>query len=342
MKNLLITGGAGFIGSNFVHHVLGKYPDYRVVVYDKLTYAGNLDNLRDVADDPRYTFVQGDIRDAEQVDQVMREHDIDTIVNFAADTHVDRSLMEPGSFIMTDVFGTYVLLEAARKYGVERYHQVSTDEVYGEVREGSSLETDALCTRSPYSASKAGGDLMVNAYFVSFGVPATITRGSNNIGPYQYPEKVVPLFITNAIDDKPLPIYGDGRQMRDYQYVMDHCEGIDVVLHNGVPGEVYNLGTGSEMYNIEMARMLLDILNKPHSLIEHVTDRPGHDRRYSINCDKVRKLGWHSRYDFKEALEKTVQWYVENEWWWRKIKSGEHYTEYYRCQYEERERFASC
>jgi dTDP-glucose 4,6-dehydratase len=342
LRNLLITGGAGFIGSNFVHHVLGKYPDYRVVVYDKLTYAGNLDNLRDVADDPRYTFVQGDIRDAEQVDQVMREHNIDTIVNFAADTHVDRSLIEPGSFIMTDVFGTYVLLEAARKYGVERYHQVSTDEVYGEVREGSSLETDALCTRSPYSASKAGGDLMVNAYFVSFGVLATITRGSNNIGPYQYPEKVVPLFITNAIDDKPLPIYGDGRQMRDYQYVMDHCEGIDVVLHNGVPGEVYNLGTGSEMYNIEMARMLLDILNKPHSLIEHVTDRPGHDRRYSIDCNKVMKLGWHSRYDFGEALEKTVRWYVENEWWWRKIKSGEHYAEYYRCQYEERERLASC
>jgi len=341
LKNLLITGGAGFIGSNFVHHVLGKYTGYRVIVYDKLTYAGNLDNLRDVADDPRYTFVQGDIRDAEQVDQVMREHGIDSIVNFAADTHVDRSLMEPGSFIMTDVFGTYVLLEAARKYGVERYHQVSTDEVYGEVREGSSVETDALCTRSPYSASKAGGDLMVNAYFVSFGVPATITRGSNNIGPYQYPEKVVPLFITNAIDDKSLPIYGDGRQMRDYQYVMDHCEGIDVVLHNGVPGEVYNLGTGSEMYNMEMARMLLDILNKPHSLIEHVTDRPGHDRRYSINCDKVRKLGWHSRYDFKEALEKTVQWYVENEWWWRKIKSGEHYTDYYRFQYEERERLAS-
>jgi len=342
LKNLLITGGAGFIGSNFVHHVLGKYPDYRVVVYDKLTYAGNLDNLRDVADDPRYAFVQGDIREAEQVDQVMREHGIDAIVNFAADTHVDRSLMEPGSFIMTDVFGTYVLLEAARKYGVERYHQVSTDEVYGEVREGSSLETDALCTRSPYSASKAGGDLMVNAYFVSFGVLATVTRGSNNIGPYQYPEKVVPLFITNAIDDKPLPIYGDGRQMRDYQYVKDHCEGIDVVLHNGVPGEVYNLGTGSEMYNIEMACMLLDILNKPHSLIEHVTDRPGHDRRYSIDCSKVGKLGWHSRYDFREALEKTVQWYVENEWWWRKIKTGEHYTEYYRCQYEERERLASC
>jgi len=342
LKNLLVTGGAGFIGSNFVHHVLGKYAEYRVVVYDKLTYAGNLDNLRDVADDPRHTFVQGDICDAEQVDQVMQEHDIDTIVNFAADTHVDRSLIEPGSFIMTDVFGTYVLLEAARKYGVERYHQVSTDEVYGEVREGSSLETDALCTRSPYSASKAGGDLMVNAYFVSFGVPATITRGSNNIGPYQYPEKVVPLFITNAIDDKPLPIYGDGRQMRDYQYVMDHCEGIDVVLHNGVPGGVYNLGTGSEMYNIEMARMLLDILNKPHSLIEHVTDRPGHDRRYSIDCSKVMKLGWHSRHDFREALEKTVRWYVENEWWWRKIKSGEHYTEYYRCQYEERERLASC
>ncbi len=336
MRNLLITGGAGFIGSNFVHHVLGKYPDYRIVVYDKLTYAGNLDNLRDIADDPRFTFIQGDIRDAKEVDQVMQEHDIDTIVNFAADTHVDRSLMEPGSFILTDVYGTYVLLEAARKYGIERYHQVSTDEVYGEVREGSSVETDPLETRSPYSASKAGGDLMVHAYFVSFGLQATITRGSNSIGPYQYPEKVVPLFIINAIDDKPLPIYGDGHQMRDYQYVMDHCEGIDTVLQKGVPGEVYNLGTGTEMRNIEMARALLDILNKPVSLIQHVTDRPGHDQRYSLNCTKIKLLGWHSRYSSQEALAKTVRWYVENEWWWRKIKSGERYTEYYRRQYEQR------
>ena len=335
MRNILITGGAGFIGSNFVHYMLKKHPDYRVVVYDKLTYAGNLDNLRDVEDDPRYTFVRGDICNAKKVDEVMREHGIDVIVNFAAESHVDRSLMEAGSFIQTDVFGTYVLLEAAKKYQVERYHQVSTDEVYGQVLEGSSLETDPLVPRSPYAASKAGGDLMCHAYFVSFGVPVTITRGSNNIGPYQYPEKVVPLFITNAIDDLPLPLYGDGLQMRDYQYVSDHCEGIDAVLHRGQPGEIYNLGTGVETPNIDMARMILKLLGKPESLIQHVRDRPGHDRRYSLNCDKIKALGWRSRHTFEQALEKTVQWYVDNEWWWRKIKSGE-YWEYYRRQYEGR------
>ena len=336
MRNLLITGGAGFIGSNFVYYMLEKYPDYKVVVYDKLTYSGNLDNLRDVEHDPRYTFVRGDICDAEKVDEVMREHKIDALVNLAADTHVDRSLMEAGSFIQTDVFGTYVLLEAAKKYQVERYHQVSTDEVYGQVLEGSSLETDPLVTRSPYAASKAGGDLMCHAYFASFDVPITITRGSNNIGPYQYPEKVVPLFITNTIDDIPLPLYGDGLQMRDYQYVIDHCEGIDVVLHRGQPGEIYNLGTEVEIHNIVMAKMILKLLGKPESLIQHVRDRPGHDRRYSLNCDKVKALGWHSRHTFEQALEKTVRWYVDNEWWWRKIKSGE-YWEYYRRQYEGRE-----
>ena len=316
MRSILIAGGAGFIGSNFVRYILDKYPDYRVVVYDKLTYAGNLDNLRDVADDPRYAFVQGDICDAKE-------------------THVDRSLMEAGSFIQTDVFGTYVLLEAAKKYQVERYHQVSTDEVYGQVLEGSSLETDPLLTRSPYAASKAGADLMCHAYFVSFDVPVTLTRGSNNIGPYQYPEKVLPLFITNAIDDIALPLYGDGRQMRDYQYVSDHCEGIDVVLHRGELGEVYNLGTEVETFNIDMARMILKLLDKRESLIQRVRDRPGHDRRYSLNCDKIKALGWRSHHTFEQALEKTVQWYADNEWWWRKIKRGE-YVEYYRRQYEGR------
>ncbi len=336
MRNILVTGGAGFIGSNFVRYILDKYPDYRVVIYDKLTYAGNLDNLRDVEGEPRYTFVRGDICNAEKVDEVMRQHEIDAIVNFAAESHVDRSLVEAGSFIQTDVFGTYVLLEAAKKYQIERYHQVSTDEVYGQVLEGSSLETDPLLTRSPYAASKAGGDLMCHAYFVSFDAPITITRGSNNIGPYQYPEKVIPLFITNAIDDIPLPLYGDGLQMRDYQYVMDHCEGIDVVLQRGQPGEIYNLGTGVEIRNIDMAKMILKLLGKPESLIQHVKDRPGHDRRYSLNCDKIKALGWRSRHTFEEALEKTVQWYVDNEWWWRKIKSGE-YLDYYRRQYEGRE-----
>jgi dTDP-glucose 4,6-dehydratase len=338
MENLLVTGGAGFIGSNFVRYILEKYPDYRVVVFDKLTYAGNLDNLKDVEEHfaGRYALVQGDIADAAAVDGVMQAHEIDTVVNFAAETHVDRSLMEPDAFIKTDVYGTYVLLEAARKFDVERYHQVSTDEVYGDIPEGhSSVETDPLHARSPYSASKAGGDLLCLSYHNSFGTPMTLTRGSNNIGPYQYPEKVVPLFVTNAIDDQPLPLYGDGRQMRDYQYVLDHCEGIDVVLHQGELGEVYNLGTGVETENVVLAHAILDHLSKPHSLIRHVTDRPGHDRRYSLNVDKIRTLGWESSHTFEQAIEKTVRWYADNEWWWRKIKSGE-YMDYYKRRYGER------
>jgi dTDP-glucose 4,6-dehydratase len=336
MRNLLITGGAGFIGSNFVRLVLEEYPDYRVVVLDKLTYAGNLDNLKGLDGNPRYAFVRGDICDAGAVERVMQDREIDTIVNFAAESHVDRSLMEPGAFIQTDTFGTYVLLEAARKFQVERYHQVSTDEVYGEVLENRSTEEDRLHTRSPYSASKAGGDLMCLAYHTSFDVPVTITRGSNNIGPYQYPEKVVPLFITNAIDDIQLPLYGDGSQMRDYQYVRDHCEGIDTVLRRGRAGELYNLGTGVETPNLHMAQLILKLLDKPESLVQPVVDRPGHDRRYALDCSKVQALGWRSRHSFEEALEKTVRWYVDNEWWWRKIKSGAHYQEYYARQYNGR------
>jgi dTDP-glucose 4,6-dehydratase len=338
MKNLLVTGGAGFIGSNFTRYLLQWYPDYRVVVFDKLTYAGNLDNLKDVSERfaGRYDFVRGDICDAGAVDAAMRGHRIDTVVNFAAETHVDRSLMEPDAFLRTDVYGTYVLLEASKNLGIERYHQVSTDEVYGEIPPGhSSRENDPLDARSPYSASKAGADLLCLAYYNSFGVPVTITRGANNIGPYQYPEKVVPLFITNALDDLPLPLSGDGRQVRDYQYVLDHCEGIDIVLHDGEVGEVYNVGTGQETQNIVMARAILDLLGKPHSLIRHVTDRPGHDRRYSLNVEKLRQLGWESRHTFSQAIDKSVQWYVDNEWWWRKIKSGE-YREYYRQQYGQR------
>jgi dTDP-glucose 4,6-dehydratase len=338
MHKLLITGGAGFIGSNFTRYMLEKYPDYQAVIFDKLTYAGNLDNLKDVETrfGERYAFVRGDIADPAAVDAVMQGHEVDTIVNFAAETHVDRSLMEPDAFIKTDVYGTYVLLEAANKYGVERYHQVSTDEVYGEIPAGhSSLETDPLHARSPYSASKAGGDLLCLAYHTSFGTAVTLTRGSNNIGPYQYPEKVVPLFLTNAIDDEPLPVYGDGRQMRDYQYVLDHCEGIDVVLHRGKIGEVYNLGTGVETENIVMAHAILALLDKPHSLLRHVTDRPGHDRRYSLNVDKMRSLGWKSRHSFDEAIAQTVRWYVDNQWWWRKIKSGD-YKEYYKRWYGQR------
>lgn len=337
MKNLLITGGAGFIGSNFARYMLQNHPDYVIVVYDKLTYAGNLENLKDLWDDPRFAFVQGDIADAARVDEVMQTRAIDCIVNFAAETHVDRSLLEPGSFIMTDVYGTFILLEAAKKHGVERYHQVSTDEVYGAKLEGRSQESDPLEARSPYSASKAGGDLLVQSYHTSFGLSVTISRGSNNIGPYQYPEKAVPLFVTNAIDDLPLPIYGDGLQVRDYQYVLDHCEGIDVVLHRGLPGMVYNIGSEVETTNIEMACLLLDLLGKPHTLIQHVTDRPGHDRRYALDCSRLRALGWRSRHTFAEALEKTVRWYVENQAWWRPIKQGERYQEYYQRNYAHRQ-----
>ena len=337
MRNFLITGGAGFIGSNFVTYLLTHDSDCRVVVFDKLTYAGNLNNLLAHQGDPRYAFVKGDICDPAAVREALKTYQIDTIVNFAAETHVDRSLADAGSFVTTDVYGTFVLLEAARELKLERFHQISTDEVYGEILAGSSSEDYPLRARSPYSASKAGADLMVLAYFTSFGLPVTITRGSNNIGPYQYPEKVVPLFITNAIDDKPLPIYGDGLQMRDYQYVEDHCEGIDTVLRKGKPGEIYNLGTGYETRNIDMANMILELLGKPKSLLQYITDRPGHDRRYALDVRKISALGWRSRHDFAAALEKTVRWYQQNEWWWREIKSGAHYQAYYQQHYSGRE-----
>ncbi|HEX2173415.1 MAG TPA: dTDP-glucose 4,6-dehydratase, partial [Dehalococcoidia bacterium] len=284
MKNLLVTGGAGFIGSNYARYALEAHPEYRVVVYDKLTYAGRLENLADLQGNPRFAFEQGDIGDAVRVEEVFRRHAIDTVVNFAAETHVDRSLMEPGSFILTDVYGTFVLLETARRLGVERFLAVSTDEVYGQVLSGSSVEADPLDPRSPYSASKAGGDLMVRAYAASYGLPVMITRGSNTFGPYQYPEKMIPLFITNAIDDLPLPVYGDGRQVRDWLYVRDHCTGIDVALHRGEIGAIYNVGGGTEKENLEVMRAILDGLGKPHSLLTFVEDRPGHDRRYSLDC----------------------------------------------------------
>lgn len=335
----MITGGAGFIGSNFARYLLETYADYHVVVYDKLTYAGNLDNLRDVAErwPDRYAFVHGDICEPASVREAVRAHDIDTIVNFAAETHVDRSIMDPDAFIKTDVYGTYVLLEATRELGLERMHQVSTDEVYGHVPEGASRESDPIDPRSPYAASKASGDLMVKAYHVTYDLPVTLTRGANNVGPFQYPEKVVPLFTTNAIDDLPLPLYGDGLQARDYHYVLDHCEAIDLVLHRGEIGQVYNVGTGSEMPNIEMARLILDLLGKPDSLIQPVRDRAGHDRRYALDVSKIRSLGWEPAHCCAEAVESAVRWYASNEWWWRPIKSGERYQQYYRRQYEGRE-----
>lgn len=337
MKRLMITGGAGFIGSNFTRYMLEKYPDYTLVVYDKLTYAGRLENLQDVAEkfSDRYAFVKGDICDAKTVEQTLKEYKLDTIVNFAAETHVDRSLMAPGSFIQTDVYGTYVLLEAAKNLEL-RYHQISTDEVYGQVLDGRSTETDHLKPRSPYAASKASGDLLVLAYYESWRLPITITRGSNNIGPYQYPEKVVPLFATNALDDQPLPVYGDGLQMRDYQYVLDHCEGIDLVLHQGTLGEIYNVGTGSELTNMAMTNLVLATLDKPTRLIRHVEDRAGHDRRYALDVSKLRALGWESRHPCAAAVEKTARWYADNEGWWRPVKSGDLYKDYYAQQYGKR------
>ena len=330
MKRLLVTGGAGFIGSNFVRYILSKHPSYQVVVLDKLTYAGNLANLADVAGNPKYRFVRGDICDQQLVDGLMAE--VDAVINFAAETHVDRSILDAGGFIQTDVYGTFVLLEAMRKHKIQRFLQVSTDEVYGDIPSGSSVETDPFRPRSPYSASKAGGEMMVQAYHVTYELPVLITRGSNNYGPSQYPEKLIPVLITNALDDKDLPIYGDGLQIRDWLYVMDHCSAIDVVLHEGQIGESYNIGGGNERVNLDIAGKVLDQLNKPRTLLKYVKDRPGHDRRYSLDCTKLKRLGWAPARDFEEGLAETVQWYVENQAWWRPLKSGE-YWEYYKKNY---------
>ncbi|MCD6384375.1 dTDP-glucose 4,6-dehydratase [Candidatus Sumerlaeota bacterium] len=331
MKTILITGGAGFIGSNFVHHILDTYPDYRVKVLDKLTYAGNLDNLRDVMDDDRFTFIKGDICDKALLKEAAE--DVDYIVNFAAETHVDRSILDSEAFIRTDVLGTYTLLETVRELNIERFVQISTDEVYGSITEGSFKEDAPLNPSSPYAASKAGADMLVNAYWVTYRLPVIITRSSNNYGPYQYPEKLIPLFITNALEDKPLPLYGDGMNVRDWLYVKDNCEAIDLVLHKGEPGRIYNIGGDNERTNIEITRKILAILGKPESLIRYVTDRKGHDRRYSIDSTRIHNLGWHPRTDFDTALEDTVHWYVENRWWWERVKSGEFqrfYKEYYK------------
>ncbi|HEY8737489.1 MAG TPA: dTDP-glucose 4,6-dehydratase [Candidatus Dormibacteraeota bacterium] len=331
MRKFIVTGGAGFIGSNFVRIFLSEHPDYSVTVLDKLTYAGNLENLKDLEDEPRFKFVKGDICDARVVDQLAAEHDC--ILNFAAESHVDRSLLEPGAFIQTDVYGTWVLLEAAKKHGHERFLQVSTDEVYGHVEEGASKELDPLRPRSPYSASKAGGEMQVWAYRESFNLPVVITRGSNNYGPFQYPEKIIPLFITNAIDDLPLPIYGSGQALRDYIHVEDHCRGIDVVLHRGVDGETYNIGAGGQTNGVEVADLVLEAVGKPASLKEHVQDRPGHDYRYCLDSAKARALGWELEYDVAAGIRQTVRWYQENEWWWRPLKSGE-FWEFYKKNYK--------
>jgi dTDP-glucose 4,6-dehydratase len=330
---LLVTGGAGFIGSHFIRYLLSTYPTYQVINLDKLTYAGNLDNLRDIANHPHYRFVQGDICDPEIVDSVARE--VDVIVNFAAETHVDRSIQEPGSFIQTDLYGTYVLMEAARRFNHRRYIQISTDEVYGSTEADAFTERSPLHPNSPYAASKAAGDMMVLAYIRTYQFPGLITRASNNFGPNQYPEKMIPLFITNAIEDQPLPLYGDGQNVRDWLYVVDHCAGVDRVLHYGESGEVYNIGGGNERPNIELAKLILKKLGKPESAIRYVTDRPGHDRRYALDCRKAAAIGYNPKYLFEEAFLATVQWYLENTDWWKKIKSGE-FRNYYEQMYGKR------
>jgi len=330
---LLVTGGAGFIGSNFIRYIIKKYPDYRIANLDKLTYAGNLENLRDVEKHPNYWFIQGDICDPAVVDPLAKEAEV--IVNFAAETHVDRSIHEPSGFIQTDVNGTYVLLEAAGRYSHLRYMKISTDELYGSIENGAFTEESSLHPNSPYAASKAAGDLLVLSYIRTYGFPAIITRSSNNFGPYQYPEKVIPLFTTNAIEDKPLPLYGDGMNIRDWVYVFDNCAAIDLILNGGVPGQVYNIGGGNERANIEITRFILKALGKPEDLIRFVKDRPGHDRRYALDCQKVTALGFKPRFRFEEALRETVRWYRENPEWWTRIKSGE-FKKYYEQMYAKR------
>ncbi|MDO8684594.1 MAG: dTDP-glucose 4,6-dehydratase [Armatimonadota bacterium] len=334
MKRLVVTGGAGFIGSNFVRRMVNRCPDYRITVLDVMTYAGNLENLAGLLDGEKVKFVKGDIRDREIVREVLR--DADMVVNFAAESFVDRSILEPDGFITTDVLGAFVLLEAAKEFGLEKFLQVSTDEVYGSVEEGSSTELDAILPNSPYSASKAGGDLLARSYFVTYGVPVVMTRGSNTYGPYQHPEKLIPLFISNAVDDKPLPVYGDGGQVRDWLYVEDHCSAVDLVLHKGTPGEAYNVGGGCERTNMHVTSLILQYLEKPSSLIRYVTDRPGHDRRYSLNCDKLRGLGWDTTKQFEDGLKETVEWYLQNQDWWRKVKDSDSYREFNRTWYSDR------
>lgn len=327
---LLVTGGAGFIGSNFIRWVLTHHPDDTVVNLDKLTYAGNPANLADLAGSPRYRFVRGDICDGALVRELLAG--VDAVVNFAAESHVDRSLVKPDAFLRTDVFGVFTLLEAVRERPVGRFLHVSTDEVYGSLAAGAAREDAPLRPSNPYAASKAAADLLIGAYVTTYGVPAVITRASNNFGPYQYPEKVVPLFITNALDGEPLPLYGDGRNVRDWLYVLDHCAALDLVLRRGRDGEIYNVGAGNELDNLTLTREILRLTGRPESLIRFVKDRPGHDRRYALDAAKVRALGWAPRWEFGAALAETVRWYREHEAWWRPLKAGE-FRAWYAQQY---------
>ncbi|MET3548181.1 dTDP-glucose 4,6-dehydratase [Paenibacillus favisporus] len=333
---LLVSGGAGFIGSNFVLYMLQQHPEYKIINVDSLTYAGNLENLKSIENHPNYTFSKTDITDAKAIDDLFQQG-IDVVVNFAAESHVDRSILDPEVFVKTNVLGTQILLDAAKKYGVTKYVQVSTDEVYGTLGEtGLFTEETPLTPNSPYSASKAGGDLLVRAYHETFGLPVNITRCSNNYGPYQFPEKLIPLMVSRALNDQALPIYGDGLNIRDWLYVEDHCSAIDLVIHKGRIGGVYNIGGNNERTNIHIVKTILAELNKPESLITYVQDRPGHDRRYGIDPTKIKQeLGWKPKHNFETGIKETIQWYLNNKEWWTRIQSGE-YQDYYAKQYGER------
>jgi len=317
---ILVTGGAGFIGSNFIHYWLREHPEDEVINFDKLTYAGNLENLRDVENNVRYKFVRGDICDYNTVKKVVRKKKVEVVVNFAAESHVDRSIYSPENFVKTNVYGTYVLLEVVRKLDVNLYLHISTDEVYGSIVKGEFDEEAPLCPSSPYAATKASADHLVKSYLTTYGIPAIITRSSNNFGPYQYPEKLIPLFITNALENKELPLYGDGENIRDWLYVKDHCKALDIVLTKGKVGEVYNIASKQEKKNIEVAELILKKLGKPLTLLKFVEDRPGHDRRYSLSTKKIQKLGWKPKYEFNSALESTIEWYKMNKQWWKPLK----------------------
>lgn len=332
MKTYLITGGCGFIGSNFVRYLLTKEGKCRLINLDKLTYAGNPKNLSDVDNDDRYIFVHGDICDKKVVDEIFSDYHPDIVFNFAAESHVDRSIGKPDDFIRADMFGVFTLLEAMKLHGGELFVQISTDEVYGSIEKGEFSETDPLMPSNPYSASKAGGDRLAYSYFVTYDLPVIVTRASNNYGPFQYPEKLIPLFVTNALEDQPLPLYGDGNNVRDWLYVEDHCSALHFIMTNGVLGQIYNIGGGNEMQNIEITRLILDHISKPEGLIRFVEDRKGHDQRYALSINKLRQLGWEPKHDFSDGLRTTIDWYVSNNNWWRKIKSGE-FREYYEQTY---------
>jgi len=329
---LLITGGAGFIGSNFIHYLLKKYPRYQIINLDKLTYFGNLDNLKDIKTS-HYKFVKGDISDAKLVRKIAKN--VNGILNFAAETHVDRSIINADDFIRTDILGTKNLLEAVKEFKITRYLQISTDEVYGSLARGKASEEFPLAPNNPYSASKTGGDLMVRAYYRTFNLPILITRSSNNFGPYQYPEKLIPLFITNILEGKKVPLYGDGKNVRDWIYVEDNCAAIDLVFHRGKIGEIYNIGGDNPRTNLEITKSILKALGRDEKMIQYVKDRPGHDRRYALDSAKIRTLGWKPQYKFPEAMKLTIEWYKNNENWWKKIKSGQ-YLQYYKRQYGQR------